>query len=197
MMQAWALLILMGVSLMTNAQQADSTFSKQKVKSTQYEYLFSYYHQDGNNSAITGGTGTELLNVYINKLNVTHAIDSFNTILVEAGMDIISSASTDRIDYSISSASSKDNRFWLAAGYQKSSKDKKRFIGIKPSFALESDYLSWGVAAWWAGRNNLNNWRYGVNVQLFADDLRWGRLNEEFRRPVTLVYPVELRDSLP
>lgn len=36
----------------------------------------------------------------------------------------------------------------------------------------------------------------GINGQLFADDLRWGRLNEDYRRPVTLVYPVELRDSI-
>lgn len=182
--------------MMAHAQQVDSIFSKQKVISTQFEYLFSYYQQEGNNSAITGGTGTEQLKVYINKLNITHAIDSFNTILIEAGMDIISSASTDRIDFTMSSASAKDNRFWLAAGYQRRSKDKKQLVGLKPSFALESDYLSWGLSAWWAARNDLNNWRYGANVQLFADDLRWGRLDEDFKRPVTVIYPVELRDSV-
>jgi len=42
----------------------------------------------------------------------------------------------------------------------------------------------------------LNNWRYGVTAQFFSDDLRWGRLNEDYRRPVTVVYPVELRDSV-
>ena len=196
MIRGWALIILLAVSMIAHAQQADTTFTKQKVKSTQYEYLFSYYQQDGNNSAITGGIGTEQLKVYINKLNITHAVDSFNTILIEAGMDIISSASTDRIDFIMSSASSKDNRFWLAAGYQKGSKDNKQLYGVKPSFAMESDYLSWGLSAWWSARNDLNNWRYGVSAQLFADDLRWGRLNDDFRRPVTVVYPVELRDSV-
>jgi hypothetical protein len=33
----------------------------------------------------------------------------------------------------------------------------------------------------------------GLSVQVFFDDLRWGRLNEEYRRPVRLVYPSELR----
>ncbi len=182
--------------MMAYAQQADSIFSKQKVKSTQFEYLFSYYQQEGSHSAITGGRGTEQLKVYINKLNITHAIDSFNTILIEAGMDIISSASTDNIDFSVSSASAKDNRFWIAAGYQRGFKDGKQLVGARPSFAMESDYLSWGLSAWWSGRNDFNNWRYSVNAQLFVDDLRWGRLDEDFRRPVTVIYPVELRDSL-
>jgi hypothetical protein len=196
MMRGWALFILMASSTMAYAQQPDSIFAKQKLKSTQYEFLFSYYQQDGNHSAITGGTGTEKLSVYINKLNVTHAIDSFNTILIEAGMDIISSASTDNIDFRVSSASAKDNRFWIAAGYQRGFKDKKQTVGVRPTLAMESDYLSWGLSAWWTSRNDLNNWRYGLNVQLFADDLRWGRLNEDYKRPVTVVYPVELRDSL-
>ena len=181
---------------MARAQQSDTVFTKQAVKRTQYEFLFSYYQQDGDHSAITGGQGTEELKVYISKLNVTHAIDSVNTLLIEAGLDVISSASTDRIDFRVSSASSEDNRFWIAAGYQRASKDGKQYGGARPSFSMESDYLSWGLSAWWARRSELNNWRYGVNVQLFADDLRWGRLNDDYRRPVTLVYPVELRDSV-
>ena len=195
-MHNWLLLVLLATSFIVKAQQQDSVFIKQSVKSTQYEYLFSYYQQDGDHSAITGGTGTEELKVFINKLNITHTIDSFNTILIEAGVDMISSASTDKIDFVVSSASAEDNRFWIAAGYQRGLKDKKQLLGVRPSFAMESDYLSWGLSAWWTSRNDLNNWRYGINMQLFADDLRWGRLNEDFRRPVTVVYPVELRDSV-
>ena len=112
-------------------------------------------------------------------------------------MDIISSASTDRIDFIMSSASSKDNRFWLAAGYQKGSKDNKTAFWCKTLLChgirllIMGDYPRGGLVVM-----TLNNWRYGVNAQLFADDLRWGRLNDDFRRPVTVVYPVELRDSV-
>jgi hypothetical protein len=192
----WLILLLLAVSFISKGQQQDSTFTKKAVKSTQYEFLFSYYKQDGNHSAVTGGTGTEELKVFINKLNVTHAIDSFNTILIEAGVDMISSASTDKIDFTISSASAKDKRFWIAAGYQRGSKDKRQHFGLRPSFSMESDYLSWGLNGWWTKRNDLNNWRYGVNLQAYADDLRWGRLNADYKRPVTVVYPVELRDSV-
>ena len=196
MMQRGLLLILLLASLIAKAQEQDSVFTKKAVKSTQFEYLFSYYQQDGNHSAVTGGIGTEELKVYINKLNVTHAIDSFNTVLIEAGVDMISSASTDNIDFIVSSESAEDNRFWIAAGYQRTSKNYRQTVGLRPSFSIESDYLSVGVNAWWTSRNELNNWRYGVNAQFFADDLRWGRINKEYRRPVTVVYPEELRDSV-
>ena len=196
-MKLSGLIILLIIATSTaRAQQQDSIFTKKSVKSTQIELLFSYYQQDGNHSAVTGGEGTEKLNVYLNKLNVSHAIDSFNTILIEGGIDIISSASTDNIDMIVSSASAEDNRLWAAIGYQRLLKNKKQLIGGKPSFSIESDYLSWGFTGWWNSQNNLNNWRYGITAQFFADDLRWGRLNEDYRRPVTLVYPEELRDSV-
>jgi hypothetical protein len=183
-------------SITVNAQDKDSTFTKKSVKSTQIDILFSYYEQDGSHSAVTGGVGTEKLSVYLNKLNITHAIDSFNTVLLEGGIDIISSASTDNIDMVVSSASAEDNRLWVSIGYQRLLKNKRQLIGAKPSFSIESDYLSLGLMAWWNNRNELNNWRYGITAQFFADDLRWGRLNEKYRRPVTLVYPEELRDSV-
>lgn len=194
-MRTWPIFIFLAASALAHAQESDSLFTKKRVKSTEYEALFSFYQQDGNHSAVTGGTGTEQLKVYINKLNIIHTIDSFNLVMVEAGIDVITSASTDNIDFIVSSESSRDHRFWIAASYQKGSKDSKQVVAIRPSFAFESDYLSLGLSGWWTRRNDLNNWRYGVNVQLFADDLRWGRGNEDYRRPVTVVYPVELRDS--
>ena len=189
-------ILLIIASITVKAQEQDSIFTKKSVKSTQIDILFSYYEQDGNHSAVTGGIGTEKLSVYLNKLNITHAIDSFNTVLLEGGIDIISSASTDNIDMVVSSASAEDNRLWVSIGYQRSLKNKRQIIGVKPSFSLESDYLSLGIMAWWNSRNELNNWRYGITAQYFADDLRWGRLNEKYRRPETLVYPEELRDSI-
>lgn len=195
MRDLWLLVILLLPALVVQAQETE-VFSKQSIKSTQFELLFSYYEQDGNHSAVTGGIDTEKLSVYLNRLNVTQVIDSFNTFYFEGGIDIISSASTDNIDMVVSSASARDNRLWVSIGYQRTSKNQRQVFGAKPSLSFESDYLSLGLSAWWLGRNTLNNWRYGISGQLFADDLRWGRLDEDFRRPVTLVYPVELRDSI-
>lgn len=194
-MKQLALLLFVFSSIVGVAQEPDTTFVKKNVKSTQFDYLFSYYQQDGNHSAVTGGEGTEKLDVFINKINVTHVIDSTNTLYFEGGIDVISSASTDRIDMNLSTASAVDNRLWISAGYQYTAKNDRYSIGGKPSFSIESDYLSLGLTGWWTGHNALNNWRYGVSGQFYSDDLRWGRLDEEHRAPVTLIYPIELRDS--
>ena len=34
---------------------------------------------------------------------------------------------------------------------------------------------------------------YSIQLQLYNDDLRWGRLNPDYYKPVKLIYPVELR----
>mgnify|MGYP002713015120 CR=1 FL=1 len=195
-MKQFVLVFLIFTSIAGHAQEQDSTFIKKDVKSTKFDFLFSYYQQDGNHSAVTGGEGTEKLDVFINKINITHVIDSANTLYLEGGVDVISSASTDRIDMNMSSASAVDSRLWVSAGYQYTAKSNRFSVGGKPSFSIESDYLSLGLSAWWMGHNDLNNWRYNVSGQFYSDDLRWGRLDEEQRAPVTLVYPFELRDSV-
>ena len=47
------------------ANSSDSAFKKKKLRKTDIEILYSHYLQDGNNSAVTGGRGTEKLSVVI------------------------------------------------------------------------------------------------------------------------------------
>src|SRR5438445_7806917 len=85
--------------------QQDSLYRRHRISRTDIEVLFGYYTQDGNHSAITGGTGTEKLRVYSPEFTITHYRDSSHTLILNGGVDIISSASMDNIDYIISSAS--------------------------------------------------------------------------------------------
>ena len=188
-------ILFITLSCFVRAQSPDTTFVKKKIRSTKFDVLLSYYQQDGSHSAVTGGQGTEKLDVYISKIGINHTIDSTSTIMLEGGIDIISSASTDRIDMNLSSASAVDARTWVSAGYEYISKNRRHVIGGIPSFSMESDYFSLGMAAWWSAHNINQDWRYSVSGQFYSDDLRWGRLNEDYGYPVTLVYPVELRDS--
>lgn len=190
----WILALLVCMMQVANSQPADSTFTKKDIKQTTFEYFFSYYNQNGDHSAVTGGTGTEKLTVFLNRLNINHTIDSSNTVFIEGGIDMISSASTDNIDFIVSSESANDNRLWVSVGYQRNTKNNNQF-GIQPTFSIESDYLSVGLGGWYKARNKLNNWRYGLGAYIYADDLRWGRLSEDYRAPVSLVYPIELADS--
>lgn len=53
------------------AQKADSShYRSRKLKLTEINFVSSYYNQDGNNSAVTGGTGTEELTDYSNQFEV-------------------------------------------------------------------------------------------------------------------------------
>ena len=67
---------LLASSFFTYGQKAnDSVYKKQRVSQTDVQALFSFYTQDGNHSAITGGVGTENLQVYAPKIIISHSPD--------------------------------------------------------------------------------------------------------------------------
>ena len=116
------------------AQVADSaSFQKKKLNKSEIELTLSYYHQDGNNSAVTGGIGTEKLNVYAPNLNLSHQYKQ-NKFSAEVGMDVITSASTDKIDYIVSSPSKRDVRYHVNADYQRQL--KKQTLPLMPTSVL-------------------------------------------------------------
>jgi hypothetical protein len=181
---------LIFLTIFSSAQ--DSTYIKRKLTESDIKVLFSYYDQDGNHSAVTGGEGTEKLEVYAPKLTFSHSFDSANTFLFDGGVDIITSASTDKIDFNMSSASYKDFHFQATTGYSRYLKKSQSEIGLTGSFALESDYLSGGFHLWYYHPDKKGMTSYYASLQAFFDDLRWGRRADE---ELTLVYPVELRDT--
>src|ERR1700704_4274178 len=110
---------MLSAALAVKAQEPDSVFQKKNISKTDIQLLFSYYSQDGNNSAVTGGIGTEKLSVYAPNLSAVHSRGK-NTIKLDGGVDVITSASTDNIDFVKSSASYKDDRVYSHAGYEHS-----------------------------------------------------------------------------
>src|SRR5436190_20091941 len=96
--------------------QTDSVYKSKHLKIDEVNLVSSYYHQDGNNSAVTGGIGTEKLtdiaNVIDLKLIGYDHRSRKHSVTIEAGMDTYTSASSDMIDLKAnSSASSHDTRF--------------------------------------------------------------------------------------
>ena len=159
--------------------------------------LFSFYDQRGNHSAITGGTGSENLQVYALSVVIDRQVDSVRGWTWEGGIDHISSASTDAIDFNLSSASRKDNRVHIQGRYRKQKGRHELYGGAR--FSLESDYLSAGLLGGYIVNPQKPAYRRGIYWAVYWDDLRWGRLNEDENfRPARLVYPKELRkrDSL-
>lgn len=187
--------IILLLFIMSAVSGQDSVYVKRKVSESDIKILYSFYTQDGDHSAVTGGTGTEKLQVYAPHVSFSHEIDSTNTILFDAGIDFITSASTDRIDYNMSSASYQDAHFQVSAGYSRYFRKPQIELGLTGSGSLESDFLSGGFNLWIYHPDKAGMTSYYASFQAFFDDLRWGRLNDDYKRPVTLVYPVELRDT--
>jgi len=165
---------------------------QKNVYQTDIETVYRQYNQTGKNSAITGGIGDETLDVFGMQLTVDQRINS-HTISVQYGTDIISSASTDKIDDIPSSASILDPRYYLNTSLTKKYKNNLSIYG-GGGFSLESDYYSENYKLGFK-KVNPNNEYFG-SFQFYNDDLRWGRGNSHVgRKPIKLIYPVELRGT--
>ncbi|GJM34931.1 MAG: hypothetical protein DHS20C18_39320 [Saprospiraceae bacterium] len=184
---------LLTLFLRGKTQQVDSSFQKKELPKTDIELVFSYYNQDGDHSAVTGGIGTEQLSVYGPNVKLTHSFKGYQKLTLKGGSDFITSASTDNIDFVRSSASLHDARSYAHINYDRHAKKTDLTIGIGTGFSLESDYLSFPVSLALAYQTPDKMRNFQLSFQAFFDDLRWGRLDVDYKRPALLVYPAELR----
>lgn len=153
--------------------QTDSTASR-KLKIDEVDFVTSYYHQDGDHSAVTGGVGNERLNDfgtsidlqlsrYDKQLNKHH----FN---FELGIDVYSSASSDKIDpKTISSASSGDVRVYPSASYLFENTKRKYSLGGGLSFSNEFDYTSVGGNLVYSKATQDGNREFSAKASVFLD----------------------------
>lgn len=177
----------------TLAQDQDSSYKKKALTTLDVSAFFSFYNQDGQHSAVTGGTGDERLMVAHVGLEIHGGINA-SMIIFGASVDMITSPSTDKIDFIRSSASLYDNHVQAKAGYQYQVKNPNMTFGAMYLFSMESDYFSNGVSAWCNFVNNNKTRAYGISTDVFFDDLRWGRLSARTGgTPTTMIYPSELR----
>ena len=75
--------------------------TEKKKKEVDVKFLYNYYEQDGNNSPVTGGVGTEELQLHGPSIVVNVAMDSATTFHFDGGVDVYSSASPDNIDFNV------------------------------------------------------------------------------------------------
>ncbi len=179
------------MQLISNAQVKKDS-SEVIPNKTDIEVVYNHYLQNGNNSAVTGGIGTEKLTVYGPALHLKNTFKN-KAILINAGADIISSASTDKIDYVVSSASILDSRVYLNGNYSADLQNKNLTVNGGAGFSIESDYLSVSGNIGFTKKDKQNLRSFSIQLHVFNDDLRWGRLDSRYQRPVKLIYPEELR----
>lgn len=173
------------------AQKAKKKGAEEKLKKTEIELVYNHYIQDGDNSAVTGGEGTEELKVYGPSLSVKKSL-GIHKVTTKIGADVITSASTDNIDFVLTSASRVDIRAYGNLEYARTNSKRNLEIYGGVGMSIESDYLSvaskLGISK--QDKNRLKT--YSAQFQFFNDDLRWGRVNS-YVKELRLVYPSELR----
>ena len=123
-------------------QATDSTaFGSRKLKVDEINLVSSYYGQNGDHAAVTGGNGTQKLTDIANVFDIKlvkydrrlrkHAFD------VEVGIDHYTSASSDRVDLKAnSSASHADTRIYPSLTWSMENEQKGTTIsaGVSTSF---------------------------------------------------------------
>lgn len=147
---------------------------------TQIDFLANYYSQEGDFGAVQGGRGTEALTNVAGITVVTVALDSNSTLSASAGVDYYSSASTDRIDRQLSTASSDDVRAYGSVTYTERRLGEGRTYSVTAGTSQEYDYSSFN-----AGVGVTQEWGRGIDeLSFFA---------QAFLDQWDLIYPLELR----
>ncbi len=132
--------------------KANKNYFIKNLKLEEINFVTSYYQQDGNNSAVTGGIGTEALFNVGNSLDVTLSLkdkrERVHTLNGVVNIDAYTSASSDNIDPATNSGASRsDVHVYPSLTYAVQSPK----TGITKSFGIsgsyEYDYYSIGVNA--------------------------------------------------
>ena len=157
------------------------TYKKPDWKKVDVDFLSSYYQQDGDNSPVTGGIGTEYLTDFTQKILVSIPTSEKLTLKLDAGYDYYSSASTDNIDNIKSSDSAQDMRTHGNLGFEYRINEQHTF-GARIGGSAEYDYVSAQGGINYSLSSKNQNTSIGLSAQVFID--KWA-----------LYYPKELRGN--
>lgn len=166
---------------------ADSSYKSRKLKLEEVNLVSSYYQQDGDRAAVTGGIGSQKLTDISNTIDIKliryDRKYRKQTWTAEVGIDNYTSASSDKIDpKTISSASYKDNRIYPSFSFSRENETKGTAFGVGLSTSAEYDYLSFGVNAHVAKKTANRMGEFNGKVQAYFDKIK-------------MIYPIELRGS--
>lgn len=157
----------------TTLSSLKSTYKmKPNTKEIEANFLSSYYEQDGNNSPVTGGVGTEALHDFANVFILNVPIDSVNSISLFGGADAYTSASSDNIDSNVSSASMSDTRGYGTLSYTRKNLNRAESYGIHAGYSQEFDYVSFSTGFALSKEWNEGNTELNFSGQAFFDTWR-------------------------
>jgi Protein of unknown function (DUF3570) len=149
---------------------------------TTIDIIGGYYQQTGSHGAVEGGRGTQQLTDVPPAIIINVPLDTVSRLSVNVGADFYASASTDRIDFALSTPSAHDVRIHGDFGYSREQKARGTIWGVGVGVSKEYDYLSFNVAGSFAKTSRDGNRQLSLAAQFFQDR-------------VTLITPLELRTN--
>ena len=149
---------------------------------TTIDIIGGYYQQTGSHGAVEGGRGTQQLTDVPPAIIINVPLDTVSRLSVNVGADFYASASTDRIDFALSTPSAHDVRIHGDFGYSREQKARGTIWGGGVGVSKEYDYLSFNIAGSFAKTSQDGNRQLSLAGQFFQDR-------------VTLITPLELRTN--
>jgi hypothetical protein len=190
--------IFLGFSIMlgfsTFGQQDnndDTTYKKRVLETTEVDFLSSYYSQDGDNAAVSGGIGTEELTDVTGTFVVSIPLNDHDVLTIDAGVSAYTSASSSNINpfdggqqadafVASSGASRADTWANISGSYVHSSDDRNNIVSANISISTEYDYFSLGFGGGYTKLFNEKNTELSLKASVYLD--KWNA-----------IYPTELR----
>lgn len=172
------------------AQDTIPTYKKRVLETTEVDIVASYYSQDGDNAAVTGGRGTEELTDFAPSIIIAIPLNADDVFTIDAGVSAYTSASSSNVDAFdgdtadpfVASSGASGSDLWANGvfSYSNSSDDRNKVWGAKVSVSSEYDYFSLGFGANYTYLFNEKNTEISANANVYLD--QWTR-----------IYPEELR----
>ncbi|WP_165733281.1 DUF3570 domain-containing protein [Polaribacter sp. 20A6] len=173
-------------------QDAPKVYKKRVLETTEVDFLTSYYSQDGDNAAVSGGIGSESLTDVTGTFVVSMPLNDDDILTIDAGISAYTSASSSNINpfdgdnadpfQASSGASNSDLWFNLTGSYTHSSDDRNDIWSTKLAISSEYDYFSVGVGGSYTKLFNQKNTEVSVHGNVYIDSWK-------------LLYPIELRSA--
>jgi hypothetical protein len=185
------LLILCFTTLMAYSQDTIVSYKKRVLESVEIDLLASYYSQDGDNAAVTGGIGTEELTDLASSIVISIPLNDDAILKIDANVSAYTSASSSNVspfdsgqpaDPFVADSGASANDLWLNAvvSYSHSSDDRNNIWGANVSVSQEYDYASFGFGGNYSYLLNDKNTELSIRANVFLDTWK-------------IIYPFELR----
>jgi hypothetical protein len=166
------------------SQDSSKVYKKRVLEKIEVDFLTSYYSQDGDNAAVTGGIGTEEMTDLATDIVVSIPLNDDDVLTISAEVSAYTSASSSNLNpFDNDNSSGVTGSPWIEStgdsrkdtwingnfSYSHSSDDRNKIWSANLNFAVEYDYTSTGVGGSYTWLFNEKNTEFGIKGNAFFD----------------------------